>query len=107
MKIFGLQLNQERPPFNFWKPATSYKGINGEAARVLEQVGLTEKRNQLAAILSHGERRYLEIGIALATKPEVLLLDEPTAGMSCAETEMCSVLDKGAQFDSPTVRGPG
>ena len=80
--------------FNFWKSATSYKGINGEAARVLEQVGLTEKRNRLAAILSHGERRYLEIGIALATKPEVLLLDEPTAGMSCAETEMCSRLIK-------------
>jgi branched-chain amino acid transport system ATP-binding protein len=80
--------------FNFWKPAASYKGINGEAARVLEQVGLTEKRNRLAAILSHGERRYLEIGIALATKPEVLLLDEPTAGMSCAETEMCSNLIK-------------
>lgn len=80
--------------FNFWKPASDYKKVNEEASRVLEQVQLTEKRNQLASTLSHGERRYLEIGIALATKPEVLLLDEPTAGMSCAETMLCSDLIK-------------
>ncbi len=80
--------------FNFWKAATSYKEINDRAAQGLEQLGLAEKRNQLASTLSHGERRYLEIGIALATRPEVLLLDEPTAGMSCAETESCSRLIK-------------
>jgi branched-chain amino acid transport system ATP-binding protein len=78
--------------FNFWKPAASYKEINDLAAQVLEQVELTEKLNQPASTLSHGERRYLEIGIALATRPEVLLLDEPTAGMSCAETDACSSL---------------
>lgn len=80
--------------FNFWKPATSYKEINEQAAVVLEQVGLAEKRAHLASTLSHGERQYLEIGIALATKPQILLLDEPTAGMSCAETELCSSLIK-------------
>jgi branched-chain amino acid transport system ATP-binding protein len=80
--------------FNFWKPATSYKEINDQAAQVLEQVELTEKGNRPASTLSHGERRYLEIGIALATRPQVLLLDEPTAGMSCAETESCSSLIK-------------
>ncbi len=80
--------------FNFWKSATSYQEINEQAATVLEQVGLAEKRTDLASTLSHGERQYLEIGIALATKPEILLLDEPTAGMSCAETELCSSLIK-------------
>lgn len=76
--------------FNFWKQAASYREINEQAEEILTQVELTEKRNQPASTLSHGERRYLEIGIALATKPEVLLLDEPTAGMSCAETNQCA-----------------
>lgn len=76
--------------FNIWKQAASYKEINEVAEEILTQVELTEKRSQPASTLSHGERRYLEIGIALATKPEILLLDEPTAGMSCAETNQCA-----------------
>ncbi len=80
--------------FNFWRQAHSYKAINERASLVLEQVKLTERRDWLASTLSHGDRRYLEIGIALATRPSVLLLDEPTAGMSCAETNLCSELIK-------------
>ncbi len=76
--------------FNFWKQAASYRDINESAEQILTQVELAEKRNWPASTLSHGERRYLEIGIALATEPEVLLLDEPTAGMSCAETNQCA-----------------
>ena len=56
------------------------------ARSVLEAVGLGEKERELAANLSHGEQRNLEIGIALATEPQLLCLDEPTAGMSTAET---------------------
>ena len=56
------------------------------ARSVLEAVGLREKEGELAANLSHGEQRNLEIGIALATEPRLLCLDEPTAGMSVAET---------------------
>jgi len=78
--------------FNFWKTTYSLREVNQRALAILEQVELIEKRNWLASTLSHGERRYLEIGIALATRPEVLLLDEPTAGMSCAETNLCAEL---------------
>jgi branched-chain amino acid transport system ATP-binding protein len=60
--------------------------IIAQAQAVLRAVGLTDKEGELAANLSHGEQRNLEIGIALATEPKLLCLDEPTAGMSAAET---------------------
>jgi branched-chain amino acid transport system ATP-binding protein len=64
----------------------AYRDILDRAATVLEAVGLRGKEDELAANLSHGEQRNLEIGIALATEPRLLCLDEPTAGMSVAET---------------------
>jgi branched-chain amino acid transport system ATP-binding protein len=65
---------------------SAYGDIIAKAEAVLESVGLRRKAGELAANLSHGEQRNLEIGIALATEPELLCLDEPTAGMSAAET---------------------
>ncbi len=63
-----------------------HRDILERAEAVLESVGLRGKEEVPAASLSHGEQRDLEIGIALATEPKLLLLDEPTAGMSVAET---------------------
>ena len=63
-----------------------FHDILDKAHAVLESVGLDAKADELAANLSHGEQRNLEIGIALATEPQLLCLDEPTAGMSAAET---------------------
>ena len=80
--------------FNFWRTTHSFTALNERVLDILGQVELLDKRSLLASTLSHGERRYLEIGIALATEPEVLLLDEPTAGMSCAETNLCAALIK-------------
>jgi len=64
----------------------AYRDILEKAEAVLEAVGLSGKAYELAANLSHGEQRNLEVGIALATEPRLLCLDEPTAGMSAAET---------------------
>ena len=64
----------------------AYADLMEKADAVLQSVGLRSKADELAANLSHGEQRNLEIGIALATEPQVLCLDEPTAGMSAAET---------------------
>jgi branched-chain amino acid transport system ATP-binding protein len=64
----------------------SFNDLNEKAESALNQVGLLPKAQELAANLSHGEQRNLEIGIALATEPKLLCLDEPTAGMSAAET---------------------
>jgi branched-chain amino acid transport system ATP-binding protein len=64
----------------------AFRDLIGKAELALDAVGLLGKADELAANLSHGEQRNLEIGIALATDPQLLCLDEPTAGMSAGET---------------------
>jgi ABC-type branched-subunit amino acid transport system ATPase component len=66
-----------------------------QADAVLDQVGLGDRASVPARALSHGERRQLELALALARRPRVLLLDEPTAGMSPAETERIAALIGG------------
>ena len=68
-----------------FRPAYKYQGVNEAAAHALDQVGL-EHFDRIAATLSHGEIRQLEIAMSLATQPEVLLLDEPLAGMGAEES---------------------
>jgi branched-chain amino acid transport system ATP-binding protein len=65
----------------------SFADLIDRSRRVLADVGIRDKEAELAANLSHGEQRTLEIAIALATDPKLLCLDEPTAGMSVAETQ--------------------
>ena len=72
--------------WNVLRHHRSYVSVIDQAREVLGSVGLLDKEDELAANLSHGEQRNLEIGIALATEPKLLCLDEPTAGMSVTET---------------------
>lgn len=72
---------------NFWRAARRDTHRYALAAEVVERVGLATRIHQLAAALSHGEQRQLELGLALATRPKLLLLDEPMAGMGPDESE--------------------
>jgi branched-chain amino acid transport system ATP-binding protein len=76
-----------RRAFDFWSRADRLEDVKARAVELLGTVGLRAKADVLAAHLSHGEKRHLEIAIALAGDPALLLLDEPTAGMSPEETE--------------------
>ncbi len=82
-----IAAQSKKAQYNFWGSVPRFKEVNRLALEILENIGLRDSRDRMANDLSHGEKRYLEIGLALATQPELLLLDEPTAGMSPSETE--------------------
>lgn len=71
----------------FWTSARSESARYAEAAAVAERVGLGPQLNSLSGLLSHGQQRQLELGLVLAAKPQLLLLDEPMAGMGTDESE--------------------
>ncbi|MCK9907936.1 ABC transporter ATP-binding protein [Microbacteriaceae bacterium K1510] len=72
--------------FHFWRDARKQEDLRGPARAALERAGLAHRANRLAAALSHGERRQLELAMALAGKPRMLLLDEPMAGLGPEES---------------------
>ena len=71
----------------FWQDARQDDQLVEPALKVLKQVGLLGRKNIMTRELSHGEHRQLEIAMALATQPKLLLLDEPMAGMGAEETQ--------------------
>lgn len=80
---------QSRQPFasRWLQRATTFVATNARAERALALSGLENRKNSIAGTMSHGEQRQLEIAMTLATEPQVLLLDEPLAGMGVAESE--------------------
>lgn len=72
----------------FYKTTTSFSRLIDQAVALLQGWGMEKKKNDLLGSLSHGEQRQLEIILALASKPKILLLDEPTQGLSTAETAL-------------------
>jgi branched-chain amino acid transport system ATP-binding protein len=72
--------------FSFWRPVAAETALFDEARSIAEQIGLLQKQNTISATLAHGEQRALEVGLALATRPTLVLLDEPMAGMGLEES---------------------
>jgi len=85
-------LSREKKTWNLFTPST--KLAIKETNEILENVGLIGKKDRTTALLSHGDRKVLEIAMALGGNPEFLILDEPTAGMAPEETEHCIELIK-------------
>ena len=86
----AAQSRQPQQPWNpwaWWQSASKSIAINDRATRAIELSGLQDRRNAIAGAISHGEQRQLEIAMTLATAPQVLLLDEPLAGMGVAEAQ--------------------
>jgi branched-chain amino acid transport system ATP-binding protein len=81
--------------FRFWRPARSDESLRAPARAILAEVGLGDRADVLAANLAHGEQRQLEIAMALATRPRLLLLDEPVAGMGLDESQRMVHLLRG------------
>ena len=82
----ALQMRATR--FQFLRPRQDYVELIERADVLLARVGLTDSRNKLAGDLAHGQQRSLEVAMALACDPKLLLMDEPTAGMSPQETKV-------------------
>lgn len=78
--------------YSFWEPVVSDSELFDEAFKYVEEIGLAQRSNVIAGKLSHGEQRQLEVGLALATMPRLLLLDEPMAGMGPEESENLAAL---------------
>jgi branched-chain amino acid transport system ATP-binding protein len=73
--------------FRFWRPARGEPELRDPARAILEEVGLGGRADVRAANLAHGEQRQLEIAMVLATRPRLMLLDEPVAGMGIDESQ--------------------
>jgi len=89
----ALAVAARRGPYRVLRAAP--RSDHADADAMLERVGLAGREDVLARVLSHGERRQLELAVALAQSPRVLLLDEPTAGMSPVETARITELAAG------------
>ena len=78
--------------YNFWRSADRLRDAKEQSEKTLEQIGMTARRDTPAGVLTYAEQRALEIGITIAGNANVILLDEPTAGMSRSETDSAVAL---------------
>jgi len=100
--LLGVQAIK-RARFCFYRRVISFREIIYETESLLKEWNLWEKKGILLKNLSYGEQRQIEVIMALATKPRLLLLDEPTAGLSPAETALVTSIIKGLPREITTI----
>ncbi|MFC4437249.1 MULTISPECIES: ABC transporter ATP-binding protein [Natrialbaceae] len=89
VRLAAQSINRDRYNFleSLFKPTDRYDEMNERTDHVLQQIGLLDVADETASALAYGDKRRLEIGVVLATDPDLVLFDEPTAGMSVEETQ--------------------
>jgi len=88
------QLGLQKAKYSFLKPLGLYRKLYLNAEQMLEKMGMADKRDETVKYLSHGDQRQIEIAMALIGNPRVLLLDEPAAGLSPAESRLITKMIK-------------
>jgi branched-chain amino acid transport system ATP-binding protein len=96
--IHAVLMSKHHIRYHFLRNLKKWKNVTEETFPLLEQIGLLDKKEVLAGFLSYGEQRALEVGLTIASDPELILLDEPTAGMSMDETRQAiKLIDRVTQ----------
>ena len=89
--------------YSFWHRVNKLRAVQERAEEIVQRIGLQKRRDRQAAVLSYAEQRALEIGVTIAGGAEVILLDEPTAGMSHSETAEAVELIRSVSQDKTLV----
>lgn len=96
--ILALQANKKFK-YQMFRPINSYKIVYEKAQMLLERMSLWEKKNSHISDLSHGEMRKMELTLGFATEPQIVLLDEPTAGLTKSEADLLAKIIQGLSQD--------
>jgi branched-chain amino acid transport system ATP-binding protein len=94
---------RSRMRYAIWRPISAMADVNGETTELISYLGLSGIERAEAASLSYGGQRLLDMGLALATRPRILLLDEPLAGLAAAERQRVAALIKAVSLDIPVL----
>lgn len=101
--VLLAKIGKEKKFYNFYSSIDSGELSYEEIKTILQKIDLWDEREKPASLLSHGERRQLEIGIALALNPKLILLDEPMAGLSLDKIEKMKVIFNQIKDDVPIL----
>ncbi|MAU52931.1 MAG: ABC transporter ATP-binding protein [Roseovarius sp.] len=96
-------LGAEGRPWRFWSPATADAELRARAMTALERVGLADERDRRTAELSHGQRRQLEVAVALTLRPRAFLMDEPMAGLGASGSRRLTGFLDGLREEAPIL----